>query len=490
VSQLGLVFTLQALFASKSNRPVTFCLYNTFSNQKEEFVPLTPGSVRMYNCGPTVYGRPHIGNLRSFVFADVLRRWLEYVGFDVQQVMNITDVGHLVDDADEGVDKLQKQAKKEQLDPWAIAQRYSDEFLADLAALNFLPAMVYPRATDHIPEMLEMVEGLVAKGFAYETGGNVYFDVTRFPNYGQLSGNRVEDLVAGSRIAVRDDKRNPADFALWKSDEHHLMKWASTYGPHGFPGWHIECSAMARKHLGDQIDIHTGGEDNVFPHHECEIAQSEAFNGKRFATYWMHAKFLQIDGGKMSKSLGNVYVLDDITARGFEPRVLRYTLLRGHYRQPLNFTWAILEESRAAIENLDRLAQDLGRLAEDTNAASTGTALVSAAKTEFEASMNDDLNMSKALGAVGTLRGAVGRGEVTGTAARVALDLIRAVDTVLGVIRFEEVDLESSIQDRIAARAAARAAKDWAEGDRIRDELLAEGIALEDGAEGVVWRRV
>ncbi len=444
----------------------------------------------MYNCGPTVYGRPHIGNLRSFLFADVLRRWLEYKGFDVKQVMNITDVGHLVDDADEGEDKMLAQAAKEKIDPWAVAERYMKEFLSDLGALNFLPAMIYPRATDHIPEMLEMVQGLVATGYAYEVDGDVYFDVSKFPAYGKLSGNRVEDLVAGSRIAVREEKRNPADFALWKSDEKHLMKWDSPYGPDGFPGWHIECSAMARKHLGEQLDIHTGGEDNVFPHHECEIAQSEAFHGKQFAKFWAHAKFLQVDGGKMSKSLGNVYVLDDITDRGFEPRVLRYTLLRGHYRQPLNFTWDILEESRASIENWDRLAQDLGRLSEDVEAAPLGMEHVERARKEFEEGMDDDLMVPRALGAMGTLRGAVGRGEVAGEAAREALNFVKSVDSILGVIRFEDGSLEASIQSRIDARTQARSAKDWAESDRIRDELLAEGIALEDGPDGVIWRRV
>ena len=485
---------LGTIWAPDPTPTVTFRLYNTFTNQKEDVRPLTPGLVRMYNCGPTVYGRPHIGNLRSFLFADVLRRWLEYTGLEVQQIMNITDVGHLVDDADEGEDKLQAQAAKEQLDPWAIAAKHTKQFMEDLDALNFLPAMNYPRATDHIPEMLEMIEVLIEKDYAYQVNGDVYFDVTKFPAYGQLSGNRVEDLVAGSRIEVRDEKRNPADFALWKSDEKHLMKWDSSFGPDGFPGWHIECSAMARKHLGDQIDIHTGGEDNVFPHHECEIAQSEAFTGKRFASIWAHAKFLQIDGGKMSKSLGNVYDLSDIQERGYEARILRYTLLRGHYRQPLNFTWDILEESKSVVENYDRLAQDLGRLVEasesDPATESKGSELVTAAKTEFEAAMNDDLNVARALGALGTLRNEVGRGEVTGQAAAKALELLHGIDSILGVIHFESGDLESTIQTRIDARTEARANKDWAEGDRIRDELLAEGIALEDSPDGVIWRRV
>jgi len=463
-------------------------LYNTFTKKKETFETLEEGVVRMYNCGPTVYGRPHIGNLRSFFFADLLRRWLEYRGYEVKQVMNITDVGHLVDDADAGEDKLDAQARREKLDPWEISERYAKQFLDDLEALGFRKAMAYPRATDHIPEMLEMVEGLVDSKNAYVVGGDVYFDVASFPAYGQLSGNRLEDLEAGSRIEVRDEKKNPADFALWKSDEHHLMKWPSPYGPHGFPGWHIECSAMARKHLGDQIDIHTGGEDNVFPHHECEIAQSEAFNKKRFSRFWMHAKFLQIDGGKMSKSLGNIYVLDDIIERGFEPRHLRFALLRGHYRQPLNFTWTVMEESRAFLENLDRMAQDLERLsAADADA---GVELVAKLRAEFEAAMDDDLSVPRALGTMGTLRGSVLAGDVSGQGARDALELLRGFDAVMGVVHFEAADLDSSIEERIAARVAAREAKEWAESDRIRDELLAEGISLEDGPDGTIWRRV
>jgi cysteinyl-tRNA synthetase len=462
-------------------------LYNTFTRQKEPFETLEEGVVRMYNCGPTVYGRPHIGNLRTFLFADLLRRWLEYRGYDVHQVMNITDVGHLVDDADEGEDKLAVQARREELDPWAIASRYAAEFEADRQALGFREAMAYPRATEYIPEMLEMVEGLVESGHGYVVGGDVYFDVESFPNYGELSGNRLEDLEAGARIEVRTEKRNPADFALWKSDEHHLMKWPSPYGPHGFPGWHIECSAMARKLLGDQIDIHTGGEDNIFPHHECEIAQSESFTEKRFARFWMHAKFLQVDGGKMSKSLGNVYVLDDIVARGFEPRHLRFALLRGHYRQPLNFTWKVMEEARAFLEHLDRLAQDLARLADSPK--DSGVELVLAARAQLEAAMDDDLAVPRALAAIASLRPSVQAGQLSGAGAAAGLRLLEDFDAVFGVVRFETAGLEASVEDRIAAREAARAAKDWAESDRIRDELLAEGITLEDGPDGTIWRR-
>jgi len=466
--------------------------HNTLTKRKEPFQPLEAGVVRMYNCGPTVYGRAHIGNFRSYLFADTLRRWLEYRGLAVRQVMNITDVGHLTDDADDGEDKLEVQAKKEGRDPWQISRHYADLFLADVAALGLRPALVYPRASEHIPEMLAMVEGLVDKGYAYAVDGDVYFEVSKFPGYGRLSGNSVDALDAGARIEVRQEKRHPADFALWKSDPHHVMKWKSRFGPDGFPGWHIECSAMAMKHLGARIDIHTGGEDNIFPHHECEIAQSEAYTGQPFASCWMHAKFLQVDGGKMSKSLGNVYNLDDVKARGYEPRALRYCLIRGHYRQPLNFTWDILKESAAALENLDDLATRLRRAAAGQGAAASaddGLEEVADAKDEFEAGMDDDLNMPRALSALNKLRGAAIDARLGASAAAAALQFVKKANQVLGVIQVEEAILDAEIKRWIDARQAARKAKDFRESDRIRDQLLAQGIVLEDTADGVVWRR-
>jgi len=465
---------------------VSFQVYNSFSKTKETFEPLSEGIVRMYNCGPTVYSRVHIGNWRAFLFADLLRRWLEHEGYEVQQVMNITDVGHLTDEvADEGEDKIEAQARREGVDPGKISETYTGQFLADAEILGCKPAMVYPRASDHIPQMIEMIEGLEENGYAYRTGENVYFDVTSFDGYGSLSGNRIEDLEAGARIEVNEEKRHPADFALWKSDEHHLMKWETVYGPNGFPGWHIECSAMARAHLGDQIDIHTGGEDNVFPHHECEIAQSEAFTGQRFARYWMHTKFLQWEGGKMSKSLGNVWNLDDVLERGYESRALRFSLLRGHYRQPLNFTWDILAESARALEGLDDLVNRLSRRTEGEDA---GVERVEAAATAFREAMNDDLNVPKALASLFTLRGEALDGGVSGAGAAAALDLLREADAVLGVIEVdapgggEEEDAE--IDALVLARNAARDSKDWAEADRVRDELNARGVVVEDTADG------
>jgi cysteinyl-tRNA synthetase len=467
--------------------------YNTLTRRKEAFRSLEPGVVRMYNCGPTVYSRPHVGNYRAFLFADVLRRWLEQRGFVVRQVMNVTDVGHLTDDvAGEGEDKIEAQARREKLDPFAIARGYERQFLDDLTALGARKAVVYPRATEHVPEMLAMIEALLAKGFAYEVGGNVYFEVARFPEYGKLSGNRAEELEAGARVAVKDEKRHPHDFALWKNDPHHLMKWASRFGPDGFPGWHIECSAMAKKHLGEQIDIHTGGEDNVFPHHECEIAQTESLTGKPFATFWMHSKFLQVDGGKMSKSLGNVWNLDDVRGRGFEPRVLRFALIRAHYRQPLNFTWEAMKDAQAALESLDDLVVRLRSVMRGVGAAanpSAGRELVEQARRTFDEGMDDDLNVSRALPGLFNLRAQVLEGRLGSGAAREALEFVRHTNEVLGVIRVEEDLLDTDVERLIAERQAARKARDFARADAIRKELVEKGIALEDTPQGVVWKR-
>lgn len=486
--------------------------YDTFTRSKREFVPLEPPLVRMYNCGPTVYGRPHIGNLRAFLFADLLRRWLELSGFRVDQVMNITDVGHLLADAEEGEDKLEAQARRESLDPWAIAKRYTQEFFEDLTRLGVRPARLYPRASEHIPEMLALIESLLASGHAYRVGDDVYYDVQRFPAYGRLSGNRVEALEAGARVEVRSEKRHPADFALWKSDPQHLMKWKTRFGEHGFPGWHIECSAMAIKHLGPELDIHTGGEDNIFPHHECEIAQSEAVTGRRFANFWMHSKFLTVDGGKMSKSLGNVYTLPDVLARGHSVQELRFVLLRGHYRQPLDFTWGALAEARSALAGLEEFAAKLrSRSAGGLGVAPPPAALPGAspvgahsgaeaageaaqlerlarARAEFDAALDDDLAVPEALAAVFSLRSDLIHAPLTPRAAQAALELLSRLDQALGILRPAAAP-DAEIDALVAARQRARAEKDWPAADRLRKELDARGILLQDSPEGVVWRR-
>jgi len=470
---------------------MSFEVFNSLTRRKEPFRSLEPGVVRMYNCGPTVYSRAHIGNFRAFLFADLLRRWLEFSGFRVLQVMNITDVGHLTDDVGgDGEDRMEKAARNEGRDPWKIAEHYTDLFLKDLGRLGIQPAMVYPRASAHVAEMLEIIDGLIAKGHAYQADGNVYFEVKSFPRYGRLSGNRVEETEAGARVAVREDKRDPADFALWKSDPKHVMKWASRFGPDGFPGWHIECSAMARKHLGERIDIHTGGEDNIFPHHECEIAQTESFTGHGFSTYWMHSKFLQVDGGKMSKSLGNTYSVEDVTGRGFSTRALRFALLRGHYRSPLNFTWEGLKDAASALATLDDLNQRLQRLERgEAPAGDAGMDLVANARAQFVAGMDDDLNVPAALPALFGLRSAALEGRLSREAATAARRLLEDANRVLGVLDTAEQELGARVQARIDARQAARQQRDFKLADQIRDELLAEGIVLEDTPQGVVWRR-
>ncbi len=465
--------------------------YNTFTRQVEPFQPVEAGKVRMYHCGPTVYQRPHIGNYRAFLFADLLRRVLEGRGYEVTQVMNITDVGHLVADADEGADKLQQQAEKERIDPWELVEKVSAEFFADLGALQVLPAHHYPRATEHIPEMVEMVRSLIEKGHAYRVGDNVYFDVHSFEPYGRLSGNKVEELEAGARLEVNEEKRHPADFALWKSDAHHLMKWDTEFGPHGFPGWHIECSAMSMKYLGESFDIHTGGEDNVFPHHECEIAQSECATGERFVKLWMHTKFLQVDGGKMSKSLGNVWSLDDLAERGYSALDFRFLVLRAHYRGSVNFTWEALKGSAEARKSLLDLR---GRLeAAARGAAAVEDQVVAAARAAFGAALADDLNTSAALAAVFELRNAFLKQGLEPAAAAAALAFLNdEVDAQLGV--FEAAGAADGLDDAavealIAERGEARAAKDFARADQIRDQLQDAGIVLEDRADGLHWHR-
>ncbi len=474
---------------------MTFHVYNTLTKEKVPFEPMEAGVARVYNCGPTVYGRPHIGNYRSFLFADLLRRWLEYLGLEVQQVMNITDVGHLTDDdvADsDGDDKVEAQARREQRDPFEITRGYTDMFLEDMKALGVREPLARPRATEYIDEMVVMVEKLIEAGHAYRVGGNVYFDVSTYPAYGRLSGNRVEDLVAGSRVEVNQEKRHPADFALWKSDEAHLMKWETVFGPDGFPGWHIECSAMAKALLGDQIDIHTGGEDNVFPHHECEIAQSACANGVPLANVWMHAKFLQVDGGKMSKSLGNVYTLPDVEGRGFEARHLRFALLRGHYRTQINFTWAIMDEIRARLENLDEVAVLLHRLLDGGAAAAdaeAGRDVLAKTISGFEEGMNDDLNAPVALAALEGLRKPLLEGQVGEAVAQDALAFYRRANEVFGFIEVDKQTADGEVEALIAARNAAKEAKDWSAADAARDALTAMGIELQDTPNGVVWRR-
>jgi cysteinyl-tRNA synthetase len=469
-------------------------LYDTRARQKRKFLPLEEGKVGMYHCGPTVYQRPHIGNYRAFLFADLLRRVFEVLGYEVKQIMNLTDVGHLLADAEEGEDKLEAQARKDNVDPWQIVEQVSELFFADLSALGIQLAHAYPRATEYIDEMVEMIEVLVEKGHAYKVGSNVYFDVHSFDKYGELSGNNIAELEAGARLEINDEKRHPADFALWKTDAKHLMKWDTVFGENGFPGWHIECSAMSRQFLGDHFDIHTGGEDNVFPHHECEIAQSECAHGGKFVNYWMHTKFLQVDGGKMSKSLANVYSLDDLGDRGFCALDFRFLMMRGHYRSSLNFTFEGLQGAAEARKNLCSFIKRLQSVAGDTSSTAIEFEPLNTARQDFIAALCDDLNTSAAIAAVFTLRSEFMKGDFTADQAAATLDfMLNTVQKVFGDLDYiqctdDEIS-DSDVDDLIAQRTQARADKEWAKADEVRDQLTAAGIVVEDTADGIKWHR-
>lgn len=507
-------------------------IYNSLTRKTEAFVPIDTeqGVVTFYTCGPTVYDFAHIGNFRAFLNADVLRRTLEAIGYEVHQVMNITDVGHMTEDnlADGGgEDKMELaaarliEAKKsgslprdvdiDPTDPLAVAEYYADAFLEDAKLLGIQIVKdvidnprVMPRPSQFIQPMIDMVECLIKKEHAYVApDGVVYFDVQSFPAYGQLSGNTMEQLRSGEggRVDMKTQavKRNPADFMLWKPDPNHLMRWNSPWGE-GYPGWHLECSSMANSLLGDVIDIHSGGEDNIFPHHECEIAQSCcATNQQSFAHYWFHTRFLLVDAQKMSKNKGNFYTLRDLIAKGATPAAIRLELIRTHYRSNANFTFQGLKDSGRQVERWRRLATWLCDHA-DTKIETTP---LQDAKERFVASMCDDLNIA---GAIGILSEAVGQYSVDvtpepselceGASTLFAeLEALQAMDSILGVIQLEEEVCNSNldvtkIESLIEARLDARGAKDWARADEIRDELCAMGIEIMDGSEGTTWSRV
>ncbi len=476
---------------------MTLKLWNTMANALVDLEPIEAGEVRMYNCGPTVYSDPHIGNFRSFLMADLLRRICDQRGFKTTQIMNITDVGHLTTDdvADaSGEDKLEKKAREEGVDPFQIARNYEDIFHENAALLNVREAHAYPRATDHIPEMIEMIEQLISRGHAYQVDGvGVYFRVDSFEQYGCLSGNTVENLDSGSRIAVDDRKESPHDFALWKIDEKHLMQWDSPWG-RGFPGWHIECSAMSHKFLGGTFDIHTGGEDNIFPHHECEIAQSVGSGVGEFARIWVHARHLLVDGEKMSKSKGNFYTINDLIEKGYRGYEIRYSLIASHYRQPMNFTVEGLEGDTKAIQRIRSLRK---RLEEQGGEASSEVEMpdLEEARRAFDARIDDDINVSGALGVLHETVRTLGRVDPRGGQATLALQFLEHCDQILGVIFVEEEQAQSDAlspqqQDWISRREEARSARDWNLADELRDQLLAEGIAIEDGPAGTTWSRI
>ncbi len=462
-------------------------LYNTLTRSKELFHPLNPPWVGIYNCGPTVYKDIHIGNFRAFMTTDWLRRMLEYNGYDVFLVRNITDVGHLQNDIEEsGEDKIEHEARTTGRSAYEIAEYYTQQYLADSAELNILPAHVNPRATEHIPEMQVMTEKLLEEGLAYSVDGNVYYDVSSFPYYGQLSGNTVENLRTGGhgrqQMEIAEDKDAPEDFALWKhGDRTRQMNWPSPWGI-GFPGWHIECSAMSTKYLGEQFDIHTGGIDLVFPHHEDEIAQSQGVSGKEPVQFWVHNEFLIFGNLKMSRSKGNVIQLSTLKERGIDPMAYRYLLLTAHYRSKLNLT----DESITAAQNgLNNLRADLAELPDsDTEDLQKGwSEEAERVRDAFHTAINDDLELPTAL----SITREVARNSKVAPEER--RRLILDFDRVLG-LRLDTVEakkprvISDEVQAIVRERDEARAARDWKRSDKLRDQLIALGFEVRDTPRG------
>ncbi|KQC08176.1 MAG: hypothetical protein APR54_04940 [Candidatus Cloacimonas sp. SDB] len=467
-------------------------LYNSLTKRKEIFKSIKPGLVTMYNCGPTVYGIQSIGNYRSFLVADLLKRYLIHKGYQVKQIMNITDVGHLTNDSDAGEDKLEKRAQEENKDPREIAKFYEEAFKQDIERLKINKADKYPRATEHIDEMIKIIQILLKKGYAYEINKSIYYDLAKFPDYGKLSGNSLEDLIAGKRVEIIPEKKNPYDFALWIHNPAHIMQWQSPWGS-GYPGWHLECSVMANKYLGETIDIHTGGEDNKFPHHECEIAQSEAANGKKFVNYWIHIKHLLVNGGKMSKSLGNVFSLQDIEDRGYSLLALRYFLISGHYRQNLNFTF---EGLKAAENTLTKIHNFISQLKTVDNEKVNVEEMLENYKSNFEKYLDDDLNISGGLSVIFDLikqsNKLISDNKISKMNAQKIMDFLREINSVLGVIDLEGNDENLGVQKEliellILARAEFKKNKNWVMADKIRNSLSELNIQLKDTENVTIW---
>ncbi len=487
-------------------------LYNSMTRSKEEFKPARKGEVGVYVCGPTVYGHAHLGHAKSYVSFDVLVRYLCYLGYSVTYVQNITDVGHLTDDADQGEDKLAVAAKKEKKHPMAVAEYYTRSYFEDMDRLNCVRPDISPRASGHITEQIELVKTLLEKGYAYEANGSVYFEVSKFADYGKLSGRNVEEMLAGARVEVSPEKRAPVDFALWKKAEpNHIMQWPSPWGP-GYPGWHLECSVMSMKYLGQPIDIHGGGIENKFPHHECEIAQSEAANGVQFVRYWVHNNMVTVDGQKMGKSLNNFITLKQAFSgaherltKSYDPLAVRQLILNSHYRSPLDFSDPALFAAQSGYE---KITETVKAVRKQMHAAGEGEADKAIAeelqqlKEKFEAAMNDDLNTSVALSVIFELVRLAQKLLEDNAATAETLDAVddlfsRLGGDCLGIVKDEypqDGGVDDEMMDRlvdvlIEQRSAARSRKDFAAADAVRDKLEGIGIVLEDKPDGTQWRR-
>ncbi len=474
-------------------------VYNVLTRQKEDFTPLDPDRVTMYVCGPTVYDVPHIGHAKTYVSFDVILRYLRFSGYRVRYVQNITDVGHILDT---GEDRILKGARRERIEPMEVVERYTRSYFAAMDALGVVRPDISPRASAHIPEQIEMAKQLIESGYAYEIDGSVYFSVEKFPDYGKLSGRHVEELEEGARITVRDEKRHPADFALWKKAEpEHILRWPSPWG-WGYPGWHIECSAMSTKYLGIPFDIHGGGVDNIFPHNECEIAQAEAATGKPFARYWLLTGSLTLDGVKMSKSLGNVLNIETALQK-YSAQAIRYFILSSHYSNPIDFSDSAIEAAAKGLERVlvpVRSVRDRLRDAVESDGGAGISATLEQHRAALKEALDDNFNAPAALGVLNQLTTDVNTllnsGQLIGKATLAAIDqLYRDYGgTVLGIIP-DELKQESNyelvdglVRMLIDMRKDARQAKDFKRSDQIRDQLAALGVMLEDGRGGTTYR--
>lgn len=462
-------------------------VYNTLTRKKEELVPITPGEIKMYACGPTVYNYIHIGNARPLCIFDILRRYLEYRGYNVKFVQNFTDID----------DKIIRRANEEHVDFSEISERYIKEFWTDADGLNVRHATINPKATENIDAIIQIISTLIEKGYAYEAQGDVYFSTEKFKDYGKLSHQPLEDLEAGARIMVGEVKREPMDFAVWKAAKPGEPAWDSPWGK-GRPGWHIECSAMNWRYLGDTIDIHCGGQDLIFPHHENEIAQSECFTGKPFAHYWMHNGYINVDNVKMSKSLGNFFTVRDVAEKyGYEP--IRYLLISAQYRSPINYSTDIIEQCIAALNRLYTCRDSLDfELKNASDAEHDGDKAIidgfDKYREQFISAMDDDLNTADAIASIFELVRDINTNVVGKTPSKAlvegAIAMFDELTGVLGLVYNRKTEtLDSDVEALIEARTNARKEKNWAEADRIRDQLKEMGIALEDTAQGVKWHR-
>ena len=474
-------------------------IYNTLSKRKEVFRPAKQPLVRMYTCGPTVYDFAHIGNFRSYIVADIVRRYLEYRGYKVKYVKNITDVGHFTqDDVVLGQDKMILASKREKKGPYEIAEFYTRAFFKDERKLNIKKADVYPRASKHIKEIIELIKILLKKGYAYRLSDGIYFHVPKFKEYGKLSGNTLDKLRKGVRIEPNPEKRHPADFALWKfAKPEQLMQWPSPWR-RGFPGWHIECSAMSMKYLGKGFDIHTGGEDNIFPHHEDEIAQSESATGKKFVRFWIHVRHLLVEGEKMAKSKGNFYTLGDLENKGYSPLAFRFLVLTARHRNKFNFTFRGLKEAEKNLEKVSEFVEKLNRLRKQKEGRKKRFAINLVLKTqkEFEKAMDDDFNTPAALTPVFHLisRGnyLLGKNKLTPSDAGDILEVLRKIDKVFGFIlcKKPKEKIPEKVLELVREREKCRKENQWELADKLRNKVRESGYLIEDTREGPKIKKI